>query len=297
VVTIQRDISRQAEILRTTDDPHESLLSGRQPYFSQMALDPVPLSPRQVPQDERRPSMQAYPQRPSIFRPPAPPHLNISPRRYGSIGGANSNISPASYQHRPSIVQQPLPQPQQHPLASVQSPGSISVSSPNLARRHTSADIRATDGWPPQVPQIPAGLAVGGTASPYESQSPGNWPASPNRTPNASDQHIRDSLASYELGAPRRQNGSPSGNNDSLPPDRTSGQQENGGWNPNFSGAFSGPPPVTGGLQKAARMLDSAPPTRRSSMASNVHSLLNPAETAERDEEDEGPGGKRKRVG
>jgi hypothetical protein len=36
------------------------------------------------------------------------------------------------------------------------------------------------------------------------------------------------------------------------------------------------------------------PPTRRSSMASNVHSLLNPAETAERTDEDE-PDDARKR--
>jgi hypothetical protein len=39
------------------------------------------------------------------------------------------------------------------------------------------------------------------------------------------------------------------------------------------------------------------PPTRRSSMASNVHSLLNPAETAERaDEDDPDEARKRKRV-
>lgn len=31
----------------------------------------------------------------------------------------------------------------------------------------------------------------------------------------------------------------------------------------------------------------SGPPTRRSSLASNLHSLLNPAETAERDDEDD----------
>ncbi|KAI7585259.1 hypothetical protein KC346_g17739, partial [Hortaea werneckii] len=39
------------------------------------------------------------------------------------------------------------------------------------------------------------------------------------------------------------------------------------------------------------------PMTRRSSMASNVHSLLNPADTAEREDEDEGQGElKRKRL-
>jgi hypothetical protein len=59
-----------------------------------------------------------------------------------------------------------------------------------------------------------------------------------------------------------------------------------------------------GGLDGAGfgkgRLLDSAPATRRSSMASNVHNLLNPAETVERDEDIEGNGAeerKRKRVG
>ena len=43
--------------------------------------------------------------------------------------------------------------------------------------------------------------------------------------------------------------------------------------------------------------VDTAPPTRRSSMASNVHNLLNPADTAEREGEDEGPDErKRKRL-
>ena len=52
------------------------------------------------------------------------------------------------------------------------------------------------------------------------------------------------------------------------------------------------------GTKLAARIADqSAPPTRRSSMASNVHSLLNPADTAERDDEDGGEDRKRKRIG
>lgn len=257
---IQKDITRsQLEMVRSFDDSHENLLIGRQPYFSNMALDAAPVSPRQVPQDDRRPSLHGIPPRPNFFRPPVPSHLNISPRRYGSIGGAN----PSPTFHRPSIPQ-PTPHTSQHPLASVCEPG------PNLARRHTSADIRIPAGWPPQA------------GSPYESgQNSAHWPSSPNRTPNAGDQQVRDVLAQYEIGGPRRsavdvRQPSPPLTSDSQPP---TGPE--GGW------AF-------GGSKFPSRFLDSAPQTRRSSMASNVHSLLNPAETVERDEDD-GTGDDRKR--
>ncbi|KAI9859978.1 MAG: hypothetical protein M1824_003567, partial [Vezdaea acicularis] len=56
------------------------------------------------------------------------------------------------------------------------------------------------------------------------------------------------------------------------------------GWGPGKIGAVSETPPGAG--------------TRRSSMASNVHNLLNPAETVEEDDRGEaGGGGKRKRLG
>ncbi|KAI4249232.1 MAG: hypothetical protein L6R40_000690 [Gallowayella cf. fulva] len=254
VYTMQQDIARQLEMVRHFDDPHESLLSGRQPHFSNMALD-APLSPRQVISEERRPSFQAVPPKPTAFRPPVPSHFTTSPRRYGSIGTANPPL--ANY-HRPV---QPHPQPQQapsqHPLACVSSPGV------NLGRRHTSADIRLP-GWPGhQDPNSPTASA----------DCSAHWPSSPHQTPHASDQHIRDSLASYEFGAPRKSIGShqatPPLTNDTTP-STFSGES---GWS---FGASKFPP----------RHLDSAPQTRRSSMASNVHSLLNPAETAERDEED-----------
>ncbi|MCJ1472760.1 hypothetical protein MMC13_001409 [Lambiella insularis] len=249
---IQKDIQRQLEMVRGLDDTHENILTGRQPYFSNMALEATPVSPRQVPQDDRRPSLHGIaPPRPNFFRPPIPSHLNIAPRRFGSIGGAN----PSPTFHRPSIPQ-PTPQTSQHPLASVCEPGI------NLARRHTSADIRIPAGWPPQA------------GSPYESgQNSAHWPSSPNRTPNAADQQVRDVLAQYEIGGPRRsavdsRQPSPPLTSESQPP---TGPE--GGW------AF-------GGAKFPARFLDSAPQTRRSSMASNVHSLLNPAETVERDEDD-----------
>ncbi|KAL8723772.1 MAG: hypothetical protein Q9225_000067 [Loekoesia sp. 1 TL-2023] len=261
------DIARQLELTRHFDDPHETLLTGRQPHFSNMALD-TPLSPRQPVNEERRPSFQGIPPRANVFRPPVPSHFNTSPRRYGSIGTGNP---PLPNYHRPV---QPHLQPHhphtQHPLACVSSPPG-----PNLGRRHTSADIRVPS-WPGhQDPMSP-------TAS---GDSSAHWPSSPHQTPSASDQHVRDTLASYEFGAPRKSVSShqatPPLTNDTTP-SAFSGES---GWS--FGAALKFP-----------RHLDSAPQTRRPSLASNVHSLLNPAETAERDEE--GPLGpddrKRKRM-
>ena len=248
VMALQKEITKHLEMIRSIDDPHESLLSGRQPYFSHMALEPAPLSPRQTAQDERRPSLLGAPPRQSLFRPPVPSHLNISPRRYGSIG----TVNPSPNFQRPVITQAPPSASSQHPLASVYEP------SANLARRHTSADIRVP-GWPPQA------------GSPFDSgQSSAHWPSSPNRTPNPGDQQVRDVLAQYEIGGSRQsydnRHHTPPLTNDHHP---TALGGENA-W------SFNGP--------KFPR-LDSAPQTRRSSMASNVHSLLNPAETAERDED------------
>ncbi|KAL8796756.1 MAG: hypothetical protein Q9182_007299 [Xanthomendoza sp. 2 TL-2023] len=254
VYAMQQDIARQLEMMRHFEDPHESLLTGRQPHFSNMALD-APLSPHQVVSEERRPSFQGIPPRPNVFRPPVPSHFTTSPRRYGSIGTANPPLP--NYQRPVQHHPQPPQPPSQHPLACVSSPGV------NLGRRHTSADIRVP-GWPGhQDPNSP-------TAS---VDSSAHWPPSPHQTPTASDQHIRDSLASYEFGAPRKSISS----HQATPPLS----------NDTTSSAFSGESGWSFGTSKfPSRILDSAPQTRRSSMASNVHSLLNPAETVERDEED-----------
>ena len=248
---MQREVARQLDVVRALESPHELLLSGRQPYFANMSLDPgPPLSPRQVPQDDsRRPSVLDGP-RANMIRPPVPTHLSASPRRYGSIGTANSSPN----FNRPHA---PPQQPGPHPLSAVSSPPG-----PNLARRHTSADIRE-HGRP----------VTGG--SPF---GPGNasaqWPPSPQRTANASDQHVRDVLAQYEMGGPRRQHdvsrhATPPPSADAAP----SALNAESGW------AIGGP--------KFPRHTDSSlPATRRSSMASNVHSLLNPAETVETRDED-----------
>ncbi len=254
-------------MIRNYEDPHESLLSGRQPYFSNMALA-EPVSPHQVPVEERRTSLHAIPPRHNTLRPQPPPHHNapMPQRRYGSIGTAN----PLPNYHRPLQPQTQISSSlHPHPLANVQEPPG-----PNLGRRHTSADIRVP-GWPSH-----------NTGSPMASaESSGHWPSSPMQPVNPSDQHLRDHLATYEFGAPRQsissqQTTPPLTSNDTTP--STLSVESN--WS-------------FGGSKFPPRHLDSAPQTRRSSMASNVHSLLNPAETAERDEEDSvGDDRKRKRM-
>jgi len=263
---------RQLDLVRSYEDPHESLLSGKQPYFSNMALNAEPVSPRQVPVEEHRPSLQSFPPRPTAFRPQAPPaqhHMSMPQRRYGSIGTAN----PLPNYVRPLHPQTQIPpQPSQHPLAMVQEPPG-----PNMGRRHTSADIRVP-GWPPHNHESP--MASG--------QSSAHWPSSPTHAPISGDQHIRDQLASYELGGPRKscssqQTTPPLTSNDTTPSTLS------------MDSHWSNPNPF-GGSKFQPRHLDSAPQTRRSSMASNVHSLLNPAETAERDEDEFGDDRKRKRI-
>ncbi|CAD6574888.1 MAG: hypothetical protein ASARMPRED_006964 [Alectoria sarmentosa] len=186
---MEREILRQLDMVRSYEDPHESLLSGRQPYFSNMALNAEPLSPRQVTADERRPSLHAVPSRPHAFKPQAPLHpIPVPQRRYGSIGTANALPNYVRPLQPQTQMNQP---PSQHPLSMVLEPPG-----PNMGRRHTSADIRVP-GWPGH-----------GTESPLASgQSSTHWPSSPTQAPMTSDQHIRDSLASYELGAPRKSHG------------------------------------------------------------------------------------------
>lgn len=291
---MEREILRQLDMVRSYEDPHESLLSGRHPYFSNMVLNAEPLSPRQVASDERRPSLHAVPPRPHTFKPQAPPPhpmpvpVPVPPpqRRYGSIGNANNLPNYVRPLQPHTQINQP---PSQHPLSMVSEPPG-----PNMGRRHTSADIRLP-GWPGHVTDSP--LASG--------QSSTHWPSSPTQAPMTSDQHIRDSLASYELGAPRkslttRQITPPFTSSDT----NTSTVGMESQWsNPNPFASNPNPfttnhNPFGGSKFQSRHQLDSAPPTRRSSMASNVHSLLNPAETAERDEE-EGTGPddrKRKRM-
>ena len=266
---MQKDVARQIEQIRGLDTPTDPVPNnGRPPFFpGSSALEP-PLSPRgyNYP-DSRRSSVQIESQhvglRPPV--PPIPPQFSSSPRRFGSI--SLPQASPGF--SRPALP--PQPPPTVHPLASVTTPPPLS-----LARRHTSADIRE-HGWPPN--QHPNG-------SPYASgHSSVQWqPSSPQQAPQTGDQQIRDQLAQYEINGPRRQTMAAS---QPTPP------------------LNSDAPPAGLGVENVSFSLGSrfprntfeqhsAPGTRRGSMAT-LHSLLNPAETVEQDNEDEGPLEDRKR--
>ncbi|OCT51164.1 HSF-type DNA-binding domain protein [Cladophialophora carrionii] len=264
---MQKEIARQLEYVRALEASPESLQNGRQSFYPGSSTLEPPLSPRGYNYDSRRSSVQIEPQhvglRPPV--PPIPPQFSSSPRRFGSI--SIPHVSPGF--SRPALP--PQPPPSVHPLASVVTPPPM-----NLARRHTSADIRE-HGWPP----------TNGNGSPYASgQSSVQWqPSSPQQAPQASgDQAIREQLASYEINGPKR---TPAVIQASQPtPPLTSSSEA---------------PPVGLGVETASWALGgsrfprpnfelhSAPATRRGSMAT-LHSLLNPAETAEQENEDDSPG-------
>lgn len=282
VVSMQAELERHLESVRALENPHDPYLSARQPYYANVSVDPPgpPLSPRQMPPDDsRRPSMVDT-LRTSMIRPPMPPHLTASPRRYGSVSAAaGSSPNHPSRSQIPSVVtpQQPMP-PQ--PLSSASSPPN-----PSLARRHTSADIRQ-HGWPPPgISPFPSPHHPHHPHHPPHQAAPPPpaWPPSPHRTPNSSDQQVREVLAQYEMGAPRRP--PPEGYRHISPPVNE----------PPSSSMLSAENGLTFG-SRYPRQESSLPATRRSSMASNVHSLLNPADTAERSDEDLPDDRKRKRL-
>ena len=187
ITDLQKEIARQLEFVRALETPQEPLQNGRHSFYPGSSTLEPPLSPRGYNYDSRRSSVQIEPQhvglRPPV--PPIPPHFSSSPRRFGSI--SIPQVSPGF--SRPALP--PQPPHSVHPLASVVTPPPM-----NLARRHTSADIRE-HGWPPANP----------SGSPYASgQSSVHWqPSSPQQPPQiAGDQAIRDQLASYDINGPRR---------------------------------------------------------------------------------------------
>lgn len=262
ISSMQREVEKHLEAVRALETGPDTLMPPRQPYFGNLPVEAgPPLSPRQLPQDDsRRPSMMDH-SRSNMIRPPVPPHL-ASPRRYGSFGGANAPPNYNRPQAPPVAPQQPTP----HPLSISTPPG------PNLGRRHTFADIRQAD-WPPS----------GTSPFPPGNAGSGPWPSSPSRPPASSDQQVRDVLAQYEMGAPPRLQDQ---SRHATPP---AGAEPS----PSILSADNG---WSLGGSRYPRQESSLPATRRSSMASNVHSLLNPADTAERPDEEQQEDRKRKRL-
>lgn len=266
-------MQRQAEVLRTIDDPSEPPFSGSRSYFSN--VENAPVSPRQLPQDDSRRGNLAVPgargQAGNYYKPPIPSslsNLSVTSRRpYGSFGASTAPQSPSPLRGQP-----PPPPPGPHPLSQVEAPGS-------LARRHTSADIRA-HGWQGNPPYPPSGAP------------PGQWPPSPGRLA-PEDQRIRESLSSYSIqGASHH--GPDSRPATPPPPSNFPNGAGGGGGGPDSFASWSwGSAANRGSL---AVKEQSVPPTRRGSMAH----ILNPTDTAEREDEDEDPRGeddrKRKRM-
>lgn len=254
-MALQGEIQRQAEMIRMLDEPHEPPLSGSRSYFAN--LENPPVSPRQLAVDDARRSSLTAPQpRPqNFYRPPVPSNLSVATRRpYGSIGGTTSQTSPSSLR----TAQIPPPPPGPHPLANVELPPG------SLARRHTSADIR-DHGWQPNPPPFAA-------SGPPSSQ----WPSSPNRVPGPDEQRIRDSFSNYSLQSVSQPQSRPA--SPGPPPPFTNGS---GGAADNTFGSWSWNAANRGGGLGVKD--SSAPPTRRGSMAH----ILNPTDTAEREDEDE----------
>ncbi|KHN99221.1 flocculation suppression protein [Metarhizium album ARSEF 1941] len=274
VMSLQAEIQRQAEMIRTVDEPLDVPFASRQQYFGN--VDNAPVSPGQLPQDDTRrpvgglavPQSQARGQ--PLYRPGVPSGLALGARRpYGSIGGgSNTQSSPLRNAAAP-------PPPGPHPLSNMETPPG------NLARRHTTADIRA-HGWQPTPSSFSASNAP-----------PGPWPSSPGRVASE-DQRIRDSLSTYSLQTASHSH--PHSRPTTPPPPHA---PANGGSNGANTDAFGGWSWNSGGNRDTKGSLfkdSSAPQTRRGSMAH----ILNPSDTAERSDEDEDPRGdddrKRKRM-
>lgn len=264
---------------------HEALQPNRPPYMAGPSYEPgLPVSPRQQAIDSsRRPSLQPT-SRTSSFRAPMPPHMTASPHRFGSLSGPTGPPSPSSRQPGP-----PPPPTYSTTLPPPAVPGPPPMQQPprsppmNLSRRHTSADIRL-QGW---NGQIPPPLPPGGSPFTTGGQNSVQWPSSPFRPGNNNEgQQIRDTLAQYEL--PRAT--SRLGSRQTSPPDAGPPSYANTGNEAGWQ-LPAGPKFPFKGVEA------SAPATRRSSMASNVHSLLNPTETSNERDGDDGPEDrKRKRL-
>ena len=289
----------------------------RQPLLAQN------FSPLSRPFDEgRRASVQTLP--PQGFARPLP----RSPRLRGSVGTASS--SPLSRNFAPPPLPNKLP-----PITkSIQNAHGDSPLNAhplnNLSRRHTSGDIRSH--WDPiEQPPLPQQESFRSSLFDQGSLGQGSAPlpssprvsfsnpfeSKPSRNGNNDNSHLQNSLSRYSLQAASR----------NSPPSSSNAQQHNQalspGQHPTTSSTYLAPPPqesgwtlppavrvnfnnnVFGGSKSSGPSRDnSGPSTRRSSMA-NIYSVLNPADTLERDEGDDGgsptgdggeEGRKRKRI-
>jgi hypothetical protein len=332
---MQGDISRQLESMRHVENGHpmEPPNLFHRPSVAQTHLDNnvLPLSPLELAQDDgRRPS---FAQRPIFTRPSMPQRSTTETnRRFEPM--ANGRMSSPL---RPTLIDPSEGRTNRIPSIAEIAPSddllhpNAHLSPPGFPRRHTFADIRPQpQAWPssehlnlPQHNHHHQQQQQQGV-SPYASgQSSSNFPSSPNYPPPngnpvGEQQRLQDSLARYQMPAPhapqRNSNTPPVMGSTTLPalngiveaPSNSyaSGHASTNG-NHNSTTPYSQPQPQPSHPQSSwgpPRLpfkdvfASNEPQTRRSSMAH----LLNPADTAERsDEDDVGPDElrKRKRMG
>lgn len=258
--------------------------------------------------DSRRQSLAPN----SGFRPYPSRSAAASPNRYGSI----SNAAPGTMMDRaPSSYLPPLAAVSSHQQATA------GDSSANMARRHTSADIRETAAWRSNFSSsehLP--IPNANRYSPYGSANgSGQWPSSPGMRSSQTELQLRDTLGRYQIDSrnpstasdatithssyplpghmqdPSQASGGLS--QPGIQPQSGMGQSGMGIFNNVHEGhIFSQPSAVARSPFTKDPFADSGASTRRSSMAH----ILNPADTAERaDEDDVAPDerSKRKRLG
>lgn len=227
------------------------------PFPPSLHDNSVPLSPRQRPTEDDSRRSSYSGQYRPGYFRPPAPPHIANPPRRFGSAGLTGSSSPNAL--RPQQAAQPATA---HPLSNYQSP-------PNhLSRRHTSADIRQI-GWQPN-PNSPFS-GIGHTT---------HWPPSPNRP--TSNESSRENVHSYDV-APNQRPMNPLFPARTTPPPNDPSE----GWS--FGNAAKFLPPREAG--------HTAPPTRRSSLASSsVHALLNPPDfSGDREGQSDGEPDDRKR--
>lgn len=329
-MAMQGEISRQLESMRHVENGHPPEPPGpfHRPSIIQAHLENgPPMSPFQLAQDEpRRVSLFA---RPQFARPSMPQRATTEANSRRLVEPmTNGRMSPPLRPILLDPMESRIP-PISEMVSTDPSHSGSQLSPPAFLRRHTFADIRPQpQQWPSSEHLHPPGYnstqpGQQQHTSPFTSgNSSGHYPSSPllNGAPAGEQQKLQDSLARYQMPAPQLPNGLRRSNTPprhtppitlpaingmtdghghlTAPPNNSSQSNSsfsqpastsftNGSTNSSFGGSW-GPPRLPFKDVFAA----SDPPTRRSSMAH----LLNPADTAERsDEDDVGPDDLRKR--
>lgn len=312
VMHMQKDVECQLDSLHSTDAPSPY----KQGYSRQTFYDNGSPSPRQVNEDNRRRRSRV-----SSYA------SDVTPRQYGSFSGIPTTQQPSSRTQLALPSQQYHPHTSSSHYSTPQSAMSLTRrhTSADIREHGWLPNSHASDNSYShhQPPYQLAASASWGTlqAARKNDQSPSRMNSMATRNSsnsslgdnngNVNDQQVRDILSRYELPGNGSRRGPSVPESASSHPQQQQQQQQHLHPHPSSSSSLSASHPShtletslsflnsdgnwnsgpSGGAMSGSKFphhsYSSLPATRRSSMASNVHSLLNPAETAECSEEDE----------